>query len=197
MKTLLTCAAALAASASLGSAAQAQQIEAYLGDVILVGYDFCPRDWASAEGQLLPISQYTALFSLVGTTYGGDGQTSFGLPDLRGRYPVHHGQGDGLTNFVWGQQIGADRTTLTAQNLPPHTHAMRGNDAGNDVVNPGGAAFTTLTGQGQIAFSSPADTALDSDTVGVTGGGAAMNVHAPSLGMRYCVALAGMYPQRN
>ena len=98
-------------------------MEPFLGQLMLVPYNFAPRGWAFCEGQLLPISQYSALFSLLGTTYGGDGRTTFGLPDLRGRVPIGAGQGPGLSNYVLGAKSGVEQVTLTGSQIPSHSHA--------------------------------------------------------------------------
>ena len=99
--------------------------ESYLGQIQMFGFNFAPRGWAFCDGQLLPIAQNTALFSLLGTIYGGDGRTTFGLPDLRGRVPVHLGQGPGLANFTIGQKGGFATTTLSVQQMPLHAHAAQ------------------------------------------------------------------------
>ena len=98
--------------------------EPFIGQIMMVGFNFPPRGWAQCNGQLLPISSHTALFSLLGTTFGGDGRTSFGLPDLRGRIAKHIGQGPGLANVTWGQRGGRENVTLTIANMPSHTHTV-------------------------------------------------------------------------
>src|SRR5215204_1510650 len=98
----------------------------FVAEIRIFPFTFAPSGWAFCQGQLLPISQNTALFSLLGTTYGGDGRTTFGLPDLRGRAPMHPGQGVGLTSRDWGQTGGSDTVTLTAAELPSHSHELRG-----------------------------------------------------------------------
>jgi len=98
--------------------------EPFLGEICWIGFNFAPRGWALCDGQLLSISQNDALFSLLGTTYGGDGRTTFGLPDLRGRSPIHVGQGPGLSNYQWGQKGGVETVTLTINQMPSHTHAI-------------------------------------------------------------------------
>ena len=98
--------------------------EPFIGQITLVGFNFAPRGWAFCEGQLLSISQNTALFSLLGTTYGGDGRTTFGLPDLRGRVPIGPGTGPGLPSYSWGQKGGADREALAINQMPGHSHTV-------------------------------------------------------------------------
>ena len=110
----------------------AAQPEPFLGQLMLVGFTFCPRGWANANGQLLEISTNTALFSLLGTTYGGNGRTTFGLPDLRGRVPVHVGTGPGLSAYRQGQRSGQETVTLTAAEMPAHRHTV---NASNQIAN--------------------------------------------------------------
>lgn len=177
--------------------------EPFLGEIMLVGYSFCPRGWADAAGQLLAISQYSALFSLYGTTYGGDGRTTFGLPDLRGRAPVSVGQGPGLSNRVLGQKIGSETNTLTTNNMPAHNHGVavtiEGNSAPGTSPSPAGGV-PALSTNASIYGPSP-NTAMNSGMASVTqntvGGGQAVNNMQPTLVLRYCVALQGLFPSRN
>ena len=194
-KQLLSAGAALAAVLS-ATPAQAQ-IDQELGDVILVGFNFCPRDFAQANGQMLSIASNAALFALMGTTYGGDGRTSFALPDLRGRIPVHVGTGEGLSTIIPGQRTGAEEVTLGLANLPPHSHNLKATDQGNDETNPQNSSFSTLTGQNQVAYTSTANTTMADDIVGTTGGTVPVAVSSPTLSLRYCVALKGTFPSRN
>ncbi len=197
-KTLLTAsvgALALAAAASTGS--HAQTGNAYIGDTIMVGYTFCPQGYADADGQLLPIAQNQALFSLIGCTYGGDCRTSMALPDLRGRIPIQHGQGNGLTNHNLGARGGMENYTLNITQLPNHRHSLMATNAGNNAVSPQNNAFTTLTGTGQAAYNTGVDIAFENDVVAHSGGNQSFNVMSASLGIRYCVALYGLYPSRN
>src|SRR5437667_3006666 len=111
--------------------------EPCIGQIILVPYTFAPTGWAFCAGQLLPIAQNTALFSLIGTTYGGNGQTTFGLPDLRGRVPISSGQGPGLASYTLGQTGGTENVTLTAAQLAAHTHAVNVANSGASAQRPG------------------------------------------------------------
>lgn len=177
--------------------------EPFLGEIMLVGYSFCPRGWTEAAGQLLQISQFSALFSLYGTTYGGDGRTTFGLPDLRGRAPVSLGQGAGLSNRILGQKIGTETNTLTTNNMPAHDHGVavtiQGNAAPGTSPSPAGGV-PALSTNASIYGPSP-NTAMNSDMASVTqntvGGGQAVNNMQPTLVLRYCVALQGIFPSRN
>jgi microcystin-dependent protein len=145
---------------------------------------------------LLPISNNTALFSLFGTTFGGDGRTTFALPDLRGRVPMHLGQGPGLSNRALGQQGGSETNTLTANQLPPHTHSLNGTTAAANAVDPSGNVLAN-TGRSDTYTSSAPNAQMNSGAIGPTGGGQAVNNVQPFLTIRYCVALNGIYPSRN
>lgn len=178
-KTLAVTGAALTAL-SVGAGVQAQ--ERYLGEIFMTGANFCPRGTANADGQLLPIAQNTALFSLFGTIYGGDGRSTFALPDLRGRSAVHVGQGPGLGNYSQGQRGGAETVTLTQAQLPAHSHE------GIGPAPQGG-------GEGKIDADT-GDIAVDERT-GSAGGSQPVNIRDPYLAIRYCVVMQGIYPSRN
>ncbi len=156
--------------------------EAFIGEIRLVGYTFCPRGWTEADGQLLNISQYSALFSLYGTTYGGDGRTTFGLPDLRSRVPMHVGQGAGLSSYALGQKGGAETVTLTTNQIPSHSHTIVELTAATGTAN--GSRARTGGGEQDTATSA-------------TGGSQSHENRPPYLVLRYCVALEGVYPSRN
>ena len=202
-KRLLSAGAALAVVLS-ATPAQAQ-IDQELGDVILVGFDFCPHNFAEANGALMSINEYPALFALLGTQYGGDGRTSFALPDLRGRIPVHVGTGEGLSTIIPGQRTGAEQVTLGVSNLPPHSHALKATDQGNNETDPQNSSFSILTGNNQRAYTSSPNTAMTEGIIGTTGGrwnnegydAAPVAVSSPTLPMLYCVAITGTYPSRN
>ncbi len=187
------------ALASLATPAQAQ--DRYLGEIIMTGYTFCPRATASAEGQLLAISQYQALFSLYGTNFGGDGRTSFGLPDLRGRSPIGQGSGPGLTPFTVGRAGGRETVTLTINEMPQHTHdaRVRASSQGPDTNDPSGTTFPTFPA-GTNMYTSGADNVTMSDDevqVARTGGSQSFSIRDPYQAMRYCVVLQGIFPSRN
>lgn len=170
--------------------------EPFLGEIMMVGYTFCPRSWAEANGQLLPISNNSALYSLYGTTFGGDGRTTFALPDLRGRVPMHLGQGPGLSNRTLGQQGGSETNTLTTNQLPSHSHSLNGATAAANAVDPSGNVLAN-TGRSDTYTSSAPNAQMNSGSIGATGGGQAVNNMQPFLTIRYCVALNGVYPSRN
>src|SRR5210317_2190722 len=115
--------------------------EPFLAEVKIVGFDFPPRGWAQCDGQLLPINQNQSLYSLLGTTYGGDGRTTFALPDLRGRMPVHPGNGPGLSDRRLGEKGGAEDATLTVAEIPSHNHQLKGVDEPANQATPGGNAL--------------------------------------------------------
>ncbi|MEM1077070.1 MAG: tail fiber protein [Pseudomonadota bacterium] len=175
----------------------------FLGEIMLVGYSYCPRGWTEAAGQLLQVADFSALFALYGTTYGGDGSTTFGLPDLRGRAPVSLGQGSGLSNRTLGQKLGAETTTLTIPNLPPHDHdvavTIQGNAAPGTSPSPAGGV-PALSPNASIYSASP-NTPMNSDMASVTqttvGSGQPANNMQPTLVLRYCIALQGIFPSRN
>lgn len=170
-------------------------MEPFIGQIQIFGFNFAPRGWALCDGQLLPISQNTALFSLLGTTYGGDGRTTFALPDLRGRVPVHVGNGPGLSPISWGGRGGAESMTLTSANLPAHTHTLNATNATADQAQPGGNALAQSS-EDQYAAAAPGD-AMRAGSVGNTGANQAFGIRNPYLGIYYSIALQGFYPSRN
>ena len=159
---------------------------------------YAPRGWHACDGSLLSIPQNSALFSLLGTTYGGNGTQTFALPDLRGRVPVCAGSGPGLSTYVLGQAAGQESTTMTAQNLAPHTHSatlqVTTTGRGVTTVPPatGNFLYTTTT-----AVPTPPLTALAGVPVGTTGGGVPMPNIQPYLALNYYIALQGLFPSRN
>lgn len=172
--------------------------ESYLGSICMVAASFCPRGTAEANGQLIPIAQNNALFALLGTLYGGDGRTTFALPDLRGRAPIGMGQGPGLTNVVQGQKGGAEALRLTVANLPAHGHGatLKGVDATGTVTSVGNAALANV--RSAYSTATPA-TAMNpgSVSVGTTGGGQSVPSRSPYQAVRYCVVTEGIFPSRN
>ncbi len=174
----------------------------YLGELTLYPYNFCPRGWAPADGKLLSISENTALFSLYGTTFGGDGRNTFALPDLRGRTVVGTGEGPGLTNRRWGQRFGSEVTTLSEQNLPAHSHeaSMIATNGSPDVPSPAGSSVANFTGGGFNTYSTEApneEMAKGSVAISSTGGSQPFNNVQPSVAVQYCVAMQGVFPSRN
>lgn len=174
-------------------------MEAFIGSIILFAGNFAPRGWALCEGQLLPIAQNTALFSILGTTYGGNGTTTFALPDLRGRVPVGFGRGPGLTNVALGEMSGSETNTLLVSNLPPHNHPLHANTTttGRGVeVSP----TNNIIAQNQDAtgnFAPQTDTTMSEMSIGATGSGIPVNNLQPYTGLNYIIALVGIFPSRN
>ncbi|MGH6811152.1 MAG: phage tail protein [Methylocella sp.] len=174
----------------------------FLGQIFLVGFNFAPVGWALCNGQLLSISQNTALFSLLGTTYGGDGVTNFALPNLQGRVPVGMGQGPGLSPYVIGEQTGSETVTLTVGQMPSHSHGVAANNAGATASSPSGAdlAQSVVTGRETVnIYSKPPMTApvtLDPATIQPSGGSQPHPNIQPVLAMNYIIALQGIFPSR-
>lgn len=175
--------------------------EPFIGDIISVGFGFCPRGWMSAEGQLLQISNNTALFSLYGTQFGGNGQTTFAIPDLRGRVAMGQGRGPGLSDRHVGQQFGNETQTLSVSQMPSHSHAVNANNLDGDFPGPGdkllAAAPPSGEGSETIYSDQPPNKTMASEMIGSTGEGNPISVQDPYLTMRYCVASEGVYPPRN
>ena len=174
-----------------------------LGSICLTGYNFCPRGYLAAEGQLLPISSWNALFSLFGTFYGGDGRTTFGLPDLRGRVPVGVGTGPGLARVREGQKGGAEQVNISSNQMPAHHHSVKllGTDSNGNTDKPSGAVLARLP-RSKIYSAAPAASevgAMGPSAVSqaTQGGGQPVQVRDPYMGLRYCVAIQGFYPSRN
>ncbi len=170
--------------------------EPFVGEIRMFAGNFAPRGWAFCDGQLLAVSQNDALFSLLGTIYGGDGRTTFGLPDLRGRIPLHQGQGPGLSSRRLGSKSGAENETLTTNQLASHTHDWNGNTADATEAGPQGRVLGKPTG---LRFFEPAgqDASLASSTIANTGGSRSHTNLMPTLCIHFIIALFGIYPSRN
>jgi microcystin-dependent protein len=166
----------------------------YVGEIRMVGFNFPPAGWALCQGQLLPIAQYETLFNLIGTTYGGDGQETFGLPSLASRVPMHTGPG-----FVLGQLAGVETVTLTKQTIPPHNHPVVATTSGQ-VLAPNNALpaqpSSTQTGVAIFDANTPA-LPLRDPTVGPGGGGQAHNNIQPYLCISFILSLFGVFPSQN
>lgn len=167
----------------------------FIGEIRMFGGNFAPVGFAFCDGQLLPIAEYDALFALIGTTYGGDGQTTFALPDLRGRLPVHTGQGNGLSNYVLGQSGGSETVTLTAQQLPAHTHAAQAQSAAGNQSAPGGGVWAS-SGQNQFSASAP-NTGMSAAAIGPAGGSLPHDNMMPYQVVSFIIALYGIFPSRS
>lgn len=182
--------------------------EPFIGEIKMFGGNFAPRGYALCDGQLLPISQNTALFSILGTTYGGDGRTTFGLPDLRGRVAVHAGNGPGLTSRRLGEKLGQERVTLTTVEMPSHTHTVIAetkinvsnavgteNTPGNNFISADAMSFsdTGSSGRGEANLDG-VDTEI---TIGGTGGSQPHYNMQPYTVVNYIIALQGTFPSRS
>lgn len=172
-------------------------MEPFIAQIVMFGGNFAPRGWAFCDGQLLAISTNQALFSILGTTYGGDGRTTFALPDLRGRYAMHPGTGPGLSPRQLGQRGGSETNTLTTQNMPAHNHAATVHASGNpaDSANPDGARLGMA--EAYSAQAASVDLAADAATTANTGGGTAVNNVPPYHCVNFIIALQGIFPSRS
>jgi microcystin-dependent protein len=170
--------------------------EPFLGELMVTGYNFCPNGWASASGQLMAIAPNTALFSLLGTQFGGNGVTTFALPDLRGRVPMGQGQGNGLSDRAIGEQGGTETVTLTTAEMPMHTHAANASTLAGNTANPAAALPARKLRTMLYRGGSAADTTLAPDAIASAGGSQPHNNMPPYLAMTWCIATQGIYPQR-
>jgi len=171
--------------------------EPFVGEIRMFAGNFAPRSWAFCDGQLLSIPQNDALFSLLGTTYGGDGRTTFGLPDLRGRIPIHAGSGPGLSPRNIGAKGGAERVTLSLNQLPNHKHGLRALDKPGDSGNPQNRHWAATSGSPDYYTSDPPDVNMDNNALTSVGGSQAHSNMMPFLGIHFIIALFGVYPSRN
>jgi microcystin-dependent protein len=167
----------------------------FVGEIRMFAGNFAPRNWAFCDGQLLSVSQNDALFSLFGTIYGGDGRTTFGLPDMRGRLPIHMGNGPGLTPRQLGQKFGQENVTLTGPQVPPHTHQLRGTGDAGETSDPSGLVLAQTPDD---AYStSAANTDMASTAISLNSGSQPHTNVQPFLCIHFIVALFGIYPSRN
>ena len=168
----------------------------FIGEIRMFAFGFAPQGWALCNGQLLAINQNQALFSLLGTTYGGNGTTTFALPDLRSRVPVHQGQGPGLSPYAEGQAGGTEAVTLAAAQMPQHTHpvnasssaATSGNPAGHTLARSASHIYHPESGQ---------HTVMDANMLGEAGGSQPHGNMQPYLAVTFCIALNGIFPAQN
>jgi microcystin-dependent protein len=169
--------------------------EPFIAEIRIFAGNFAPRGWAFCNGQLLPISQNTALFSLIGTTYGGDGRTTTALPDMQGRAPMHPGRGPGLTEKRLGERGGVEQVTLSEAQMPNHNHSLIGDDNDGDTTNPQNAAV----GSGNQLFTAPgaATIPMASESLPMGGGSQPHNNMQPYLAINFIIALVGLYPSRS
>ncbi|RYY32428.1 MAG: phage tail protein [Sphingobacteriaceae bacterium] len=168
----------------------------YIGMIIMFGGNFAIRDWALCQGQILSIAQNTALFSLLGTTYGGNGQTTFALPDLRGRVPIGWGQGPGLPTYDLGQVGGTETVTLTANQMPAHSHPLSGSSLAGNASLPTGAVPAN-SGPLDKEYSTVFTSNVAMVPTGIAGGSQPFPIRDPYLCLNFQIALAGIFPSRN
>ena len=177
--------------------------EPFIGEIIMFAGNFNPRGWALCQGQLLSIAQNTALFSILGTTYGGNGQTTFALPDLRGRVPVGQGQGPGLSQYVLGQQSGTETVTLLSTQMPQHNHLITANEGNGSQATPGAGFLASgiVPSSGNASVSnyrnSSDGTTLAPTSLSLTGGSQPHSNIQPYLCINFIIALQGIFPSRN
>jgi microcystin-dependent protein len=169
-----------------------------LGQVWMAPYNFAPLGSMFCNGQLLPISQYSALFSLIGTTYGGDGQSTFALPDLRGRGAISQGQGQGLQNYVLGEPLGVETVTLVAGQLPAHSHNAACVSGNGNLAPPTGALWAGSANNTNIYLTGVTpDTPLASNAIQPAGSSIPHENHQPLLVINFVIAVDGLFPSRN
>lgn len=172
--------------------------EPFIAEIRVFAGNFAPRGWAFCNGQLLPIAQNTALFSLIGATYGGDGRTTTALPNLQGRAPMHPGRGPGLTARRLGERGGVETVTLTEAQMASHTHTFRGSSDPPDSRQPGGSLAAQPAGRGAgVLYGTTNVVDQDPRTVGNAGGSQAHNNLQPFLAINFIIALQGLYPSRS
>lgn len=165
--------------------------DAFIGEVRMFSFNFAPRNWATCDGQLLPINQNQALFSLLGTTYGGNGTTNFALPDLRGRTPLHFNN-----TYPLGQKAGEPAHTLTVQELPTHSHSLQGTTADATANTPGGNLLAK-TDSANPLYDSASLVAMDASSIGAAGGSQPHENMQPYLTINFSIAIFGIFPPRS
>jgi len=174
-------------------------MDPFIGQIQPFGFNFAPRQWSTCDGQLLAISSNSALFSLLGTTFGGDGRTTFALPDLRGRSIVHVGRGPGLNTIQWGQRGGSENFTILSNELPAHSHTQRipvNNDEEANLDDPANHVIG-VSGTNDFFATPTANQFLLQTQTAQTGGGQPIQKRSPYLGIYVCIALFGIFPSRS
>ena len=172
-------------------------MDPFVAEIRMLPFWFAPSGWAQCNGQLLPISQNTALFSLLGTVYGGDGKSTFALPDLQDRAPLHPGQGQGLSQRFLGQEGGAEFLTLLVSEIPAHTHSLNASNGFGNSTDPTAKVMSRVFGGGNMfkAGTVPTD-ALAVQALAPAGGDLPHNNMMPYLTVNFCIAMQGVFPQR-
>jgi microcystin-dependent protein len=176
-------------------------MEPFVGQIILVGFNFAPVGWFLCQGQLVPISAYEALYTLIGTTYGGDGQTTFAVPDLRGRVPTHQGQRSGGSIYVMGERTGTESVTLSSAQIGAHTHPLNASAKFANTTTPGNTTALAPASAGANIFvydTGAPNTSLAPGSISMTGGTTAAHENRqPFVVFNYIIAWAGIFPSRN
>jgi microcystin-dependent protein len=170
----------------------------FVAEIRIFPFNFAPKGWAWCDGQLMPLSQNTALFSLLGTTYGGDGKSNFALPDLQGRAPMHPGQGPGLSLHDLGETGGSETVTLLESEIPSHSHALMSSPAPGNRTNPSGNSLARTAGAMPYipAASAPPLVSMSDQALAPAGGDQPHNNLMPYLTFYFCIALQGVFPPR-
>lgn len=168
----------------------------FLGEIRMFGFNFAPRGWAMCNGQILSLAQNTALFSLLGTQYGGNGSTTFGLPNLQSRVPLHQGQGPGLSSYSIGQSGGVEAQTLTQAQMPTHNHAFTA-PCNTDDPNAGSPKNNFPAAVGNPIYATTSNATMGAGTTGASGGSQPVSMMPPYLTVNFCIALQGIFPSRN
>ena len=168
----------------------------FVAEIRIFPFNFAPKGWAFCNGQLLPISQNTALFSLLGTTYGGDGKSTFGLPDMQGNAPMHPGQGGGLSLHDLGEMSGSETVSLLQSEMPSHSHALNASQGDGTERTPANQLLATGIGISQYQMPGPTAAALSWNAVAPAGGNQPHNNMQPYLTLNFCIALQGVFPPR-
>jgi microcystin-dependent protein len=168
----------------------------FVAEIRILPYNFAPTGWASCDGQLLPISQNTALFSLLGTFYGGDGKSTFALPNLRDSVPMHQGQGPGLSQRFLGESAGEQFVTLLTSEMPAHTHTLNDSTKPATEASPNDQYLAKGAGVGMYDAATQPTTNLDLQALALAGGSLPHNNMQPYLTVQYCIALQGVFPPR-
>ena len=172
--------------------------EPFIGQIQPFGFNFAPRGWAKCDGQLLAINQYQSLYALLGTIYGGDGRTTFGLPDLRGRAALHQGRGSGLTDRRIGQRSGEEHVTLNTTQIPVHDHAVNPKCHGGPAASDGDSPVNAFPGiAGEDIYNSAGAQTMGATDSANTGGGQSHDNMQPYLVVNWCIALLGVFPSRS
>lgn len=168
-----------------------------MAEIRMFGGNFAPRGWALCNGNLLPIAQYDALFTLIGTTFGGDGQNTFALPDFRGRRPIGTGLGPGLSNYVFGETKGTESVTLLSSNLPMHTHTLALNCSINKATSTTPVGNVPAVTEENLAYGSTSGASMPISNSGNSGQNQPVSIISPYLAVNFIIAVEGVYPSRN